>query len=40
MTFMCNKCIGHLLNFRSPVGGVKRQEHCEIHKALLMNQET
>ena len=21
MTYMCNKCMGHLLNFRSPGGG-------------------
>ena len=34
MTYMCNKCMGHLLNVRSPGrggGGVRRPELTQLH---------
>ena len=35
MTYMCNKCMGHLLNVRSlgggGGGGVRRQELTQLH---------
>lgn len=31
MTYMCNKCMGNLLNVRSRGGGVRRQELTQLH---------